>query len=236
MVLSLVVTIQAQEIPVYEGNTDITISVPCTTNGSYCSGSASCSSTIIDPDGVLLINNQAMTKNDAVFEINLTANQTELNGQYEFNIVCSDLGNSYTRFLNFQITPNGETTTTAKGILFFGAFIVLIIFFVLSVYGFIHSSSLPIRLLLFYCGWVLLIALSFIAWNGSTNFLTSAPFLIAFFRIIYFFFVIATFPLILISFVWVGYMMITVKEVRHMMDKGIPEDEAYHRVKSGRRN
>lgn len=220
--------------PVYQQGTNVTISVPCTIGGQACSSSATCTATIINPDPLVLINNYSMTQNNAVFEVDLPDNQTEVNGEYELTVACVDGSRSRTKSLRFYITPNGEMPSTANGLLYIGVFAILIIFFILTIYGFLQAENLVIRMLVFYIGWLLLIAIAFISWNMSVNFLSSAPFLNSFLRIIFLFFVYGTFPLLLVSFVWVGYMMLTIKEIKQMMERGLSEDEAWDRKKGGR--
>lgn len=220
--------------PVYQQSTNTTISLPCTIDGDYCSVNATCKTTIINPDGDVLVNNYAMVQNNAVFEVNLSSSQTNVLGEYEFNVVCSDNGDSVSRFLRFHITPNGELPTTASGILYIGLFLLLLIFLGFLVYGFIVSDKLLFKFLLFHFGYIVFISILFIAWNMSANYFMSISFITAFFRIAWFVFFIAYFPLILVSFVWIGYMMLNIKEIEQMMERGVPEDEAWAR-KTNRR-
>jgi len=221
--------------PVFEQGTDITISIPCTSNGSVCSPATNCYSTIINPEPTVLLNNQLMQKNSGVFEINLSDNQTEINGEYELNVYCSDgNGNSISRFLKFHITPNGELPSTARGLLYIGLFIILIIFFIMTIYGFMSASSLLGKFTLFHFAYLFLIAITFIAWNMSNDFFVSSLYLVSFMRLLWWVVFIAYFPLILVSFIWIGYMMLTIKQVKKLMESGVPEDEAYARVKGKR--
>lgn len=234
LMIFLVLPIAIAQSPVYEQNEDITLSIPCTINGSVCSVSSVCSCTIINPESLILINNQNMVKNGGVFEINLTSNQTSVNGQYELNVVCSDLGNSNSKFLTFSITPNGEIPTTAKGILYAGLIILFTFFFALSIYGAMTTNNIILKMTLYLVAYLLLIGTMFISWNLSLDYLTSSPFLIAFFRILFYFLLIALFPTILVLFIYMMYMMTQISTIQSMLDKGVPIDEAYEReVKRG---
>lgn len=215
--------------PVYKQNEATTISFPCTADGNYCSINATCRTTIIDPDGEVLINNYNMSRNNAVFEINLTSNQTSTLGEYEFNVVCSDNGNSVSRFLNFNITPNGEMPTTASGILYIGLLVLLLVIFGFLIYGFLSSKTVLVKFFLFHLGYLTLLSIFFIAWNMSANYFMSVTFITAFFRITWFVSMIAYFPLILMSFIYVGYLMVQIKEINNMIERGVPEDEALAR-------
>jgi len=219
--------------PVFKTETDITLSVPCTTQGNYCSAGANCYSTILDPDGEVIVNNYNMTRNNAVFEVNLTANQTNKNGEYEFNVVCSDAGRSATKFLTFWITPNGELPTTSKGIIYIGLLIALIIFCILSILGGIKAEHIALKSFLFLFAYLFFIGITFISWNLSADYLTSSPFLISFFRIIWWFLIIALFPILFILTFYTLWMMRKIDVIQKMIDSGIPEDEAYGRTVKG---
>ena len=219
--------------PVYEEATNITLSVPCTTRGEYCSGNATCSCSILDPDGEIVVNNQTMVRNEALFEVDLIENQTEKLGEYEFNVVCSDDGRSATKFLTFWITPNGELATTSKGIIYIGLLIALIIFGILAVIGGAKAEHIALKTFLMLSAYLFLLGIVFIGWNLSADFLTSAPFITAFFRIVWWFLLVALFPIILCLTIYTFWMIRKIDVIQKMIDKGIPEDEAYGRTVKG---
>lgn len=113
--------------PYLKQNADTTLPLPCTIEGNYCSASAVCKTTIINPNNAVLYNNYTMSRNGAVFEINLTASDTSTLGKYQFNVVCADGANSASRFLNFNVTATGDSRGISLFlILVLGSFIVLI--------------------------------------------------------------------------------------------------------------
>jgi len=242
MTVFLAVTISAQVYPnpaiisepVFTQNENATVRLPCTANGTYCSANATCRTTIINPEGNTVVNNQIMFKNNAVFEVNVTAQQHSLNGEYQFNVVCSDAGTSVSRFLKYHVTPNGERATTSKGIMYISILAILVIFLVgliIIAFRFEHIALKSGSLLSAY---LMLIAISFISWNLALDYLTSSPFMISFFRIIFLFLLYAFFPIILISTFYTMWMMLKIKEIQRMLDDGMPYDEAYERtVKRG---
>lgn len=222
--------------PYFKQNTDTSIPLPCTIKGDYCSTNATCKTTIINPNNEILFNNYLMTRNGAVFEVNLSANQTETNGEYQFNVVCSDNGQSISRFLKFYITPNGEPPTTAKSFIYIGLLLLLFVLFILMIMGIFQVEYLPIKTAFFLFGYIILLGISFIAWNLSLDYLTSSPFTISIFRITFYVLLIALFPTILLSTIYTLYMMLKIDAIQKMLERGIPEDEAYERqVKGGLR-
>lgn len=222
--------------PVFKQSEDITVKLPCTINGSYCSGSAVCRTTILNPEGTILINNQAMTKNNAVFEINLTSNQTGINGEYEFNVVCADGGSSASRFLKFHITPNGEKPTSAKGILYISLLIIFVVLMILGITFGYRADHIALKVGLYLGAYLLFVGITFIAWNISADYLTSSPFLTSFFRTTWIVSMYALFPLILVLTIYTFWMLKKIDVIENMLERGMPIDEAYERqVRGGMR-
>jgi hypothetical protein len=220
--------------PVYEQGKETTIPLPCTSNGNYCSANATCRTTIINPENTVLVNNYLMTKNDAVFEVNLSANQTEVNGEYQFNVVCADNGRSVSRFLKFYITPNGELPDTAKGIIYIGLLAVLFILFIIMIISGVNNEFVPIKTFMFLFAYIIFIGITFIAWNLSLDYLTSSPFLVSIFKWAFYVSLFALVPTILLSFIYMFYMIYQIKAIQNMLERGVPNDEAYEReVKGG---
>ena len=216
--------------PVYEQSTDITISLPCTIQGDYCSANATCKTTIINPEAIVIINDESMVQNGAVFEIDLNSTQTSINGEYQFNVVCSDQGFSNSRFLIFHITPNGELMTEGKSMMYIALLVIFVMLFVLCIYGGYRFEMLPLKYALFLCAYILFIGVTFIAWNLSLDYLTSSPFLTSFFRIVWIVSMVGFFPLLLVMSFFTVWMMMQMNEIQNMIDKGIPSNEAYERV------
>jgi hypothetical protein len=142
LVLSILLVGTAIAVPSYPQNENITISVPCTINGTVCSSNALCNSTIINPRQVVLVNNQMMTQDNGVFNINLTDNQTTTSGQYEFTVSCTDLGNSATRNLIFSITPDGAAPIEeGRGnLIAISIFVIVIFAIILLVLGLFQKN------------------------------------------------------------------------------------------------
>ena len=220
--------------PVYERETNVTLSIPCTVDGEYCGAGTVCNTTIINPEQEVLFNNAGMTQVGAVFEIDLSASQTDTNGEYEFNVACCDGNDCFSKSLTFVITPNGEIPTTAKGILYVGLLVVFLIFFGLCLYGGKEAKGVVGRSAFYLVAYLFVIGIVFLAWNLSLDYLTSAPFMASFFRIIFLFLMYALFPLLMVLTFYTMWMMKKIDVIQKMIDKGIPEDEAYGRtVKSG---
>ena len=221
--------------PVYTLNENATIRLPCTIDGRYCNENVTCFATIINPDADIIHNNASMFRNNAVFEINVTDSDHDTNGEYQFNVACSDdAGSSVSRFLNYDVTPSGEKVTTGKGMLYISLLLILVVLFVLTLIGGFKSEQIVMGSAFWLSSYLIFVALTFIAWNISADFITTSPYLTAFFRMLFIVASIGLFPVMLILTFYTVYMMIQIKSIQKMIDKGIPSDEAYERtVKSG---
>lgn len=219
--------------PVFERGVNVTLSVPCTIDGNVCSASATCVTSIINPLGDVLYNNQSMAHNGGVFEVNLSSSDTSTNGEYQFNVACVQGGKSSSKQLIFFITPNGEIPTTAKGILYGALLLIFVLFFVIALYKGFESESVVQKSAFILTAYLMLIGITFICWNLSADYLTSAPFLTSFFRIFWLFLMYALFPLILILTFYTLWMMKQIDAIQNMIENGMPVDEAYERSVRG---
>ena len=223
--------------PNYEQDADVTLSVPCTIDGAVCGGGATCVGTILDPDDIILYNQESMVQNNAVFELNITSSDTAKNGEYRFAVSCTQGGKSSYKNLIFLISPNGEQVTTGKGILYGGLLFILVVLFLLTLYGGHESEGIVGKSAFWLVAYLLLIAISFIGWNLAVDFVTSAPFFASFLRIMFLFLLYALFPVILFLTFYTMWMMHKIDAIQNMINKGMPIDEAYERtVKTGLAN
>lgn len=191
--------------------------------------------TIAYPNGTIAVTNQAM---DSIspYSYNYTFCDTNTLGNYMLITNYDDDGvylSSETNFL--QVTPNGESATEGKAVFYIGLLLVLVIFLVGAVVIFMESENLLARVGMIGLGYLLLITITFLAWNMSADFLTSSPFMIAMFRILFFLLIIGAFPLVIGGFVWYFIMLFKVKEIEKLMTKGFSLGEAERRIKGRKR-
>jgi len=122
-------------IPVYQSGSTIDLKIPCTNNGTYCSASAVCNATVINPKGDLIRNGEGMTQNISIFNVSLISEDTEILGTYEFTVCCVDGGDTSCKTLTFKITPNGNDLGIAEGIVYIIFIVALVFIFLLFLYG-----------------------------------------------------------------------------------------------------
>ncbi len=78
--------------------------------------------------------------------------------------------------------------------------------------------------------YLLLISITFIAWNMAKDFLTSSPFLIEMMRIVFFILLAGAFPLLVGMFAYYLILVFKIKEIERLMSKGFSYDEAERRT------
>lgn len=212
---------------VFKQGVVVDLAIPCTFNGTYCSASAVCNTTIINPNGTVLVNNKPMSQNGVTFNYSLSTTQTLLRGEYDFQITCIDNTTPKSKTLTFWITQTGEQMETQDAIIYFVALIILILFLVLSIYAFTKSHQAWKKLLSFYGFYISLVAISYVVWITTANIVGTTGLLEKFFYWLWMILMFGFFPLVLCSFVLYIWLIINIKEIRTMLDRGVPEDRAY---------
>jgi hypothetical protein len=183
----------------------------------------SCDVTITYPNSTNIVHEVAMQINSGY--ANYTFNNSLSTGEYQY---FSDCGSG-----SFMVTPNGEEATTGKAVFYIGLLFVLLFFFAVTIFFFSDTDNILGKVASIGLGYLLLIAITFIAWNMAKDFLTSSPFLIEMMRIVFFVLIVGLFPLVLGGFIWYFLMLFKIKEIQRLMDRGIGYDEAKKRAGSG---
>jgi len=137
----------------YQQESEVDIKFPCyNTTGALCSPLANCNVTLYGPNNVLIFNNSEATNQLAsslYFNITLTPTQTSNNGENCLIAYCCDSGDGDNpcgdTSICFEITPSGNTLSTANGIIYVVFLIgALFVFFLLS-YGAIAIPFKDVR-------------------------------------------------------------------------------------------
>lgn len=111
---------------------------------SICSGTTTCNITIHSPSSIILIDNdEATNMNNGKFYYQLNENQTNISGEYQAFVGCSNSGlNSSTNFI-YEVNPTGirpsDQKTTPISIAIYFTLILAILLFV----GFLFVKQKP---------------------------------------------------------------------------------------------
>ena len=96
------------DIPTFQQNTNQTVSIPCHFNGEPCpSGTTSCTGTILNPKGDAVRNANDLSQNGSLYSFNLTNQDLDTVGQYEFSVSCCVINNCEVIESPFFVTPSG---------------------------------------------------------------------------------------------------------------------------------
>jgi len=209
---------------IFEQNECVELKQICFINGSQCDV---CNLTSIDyPDGRIAVNNTQMQKREGDF--NYTFCDSTYNGRYDVNGYCtygSDVKKPFTAF--FEVTPNGELPTSSKALFYIGAMVILLLMFFMTIAGLIRFERPSWKLLFGGLSYLMLIAISYTAWVISINFITATAFIGNFFYWIFIILLIAFVPLFLGAIAWYIWLLMSIKQINNMIERGIPGDEAY---------
>jgi hypothetical protein len=178
------------------------------------------------PNSSILISNVDMIKRTSDFYYSINVSTT---GNYVVDGWCTDGEIQNTFHYNLEVTPNGEVATIGKAVLYIGLLSVLLLFFVVSIFFFMKSSNLLARVGSFGFSYVILTVIFFVGWNMANDFLTSAPVISDFLRVMFFVFMIGAFPMLIGAFAWYLIMLFKIKEIERLMTKGIGFEEAERR-------
>ena len=214
---------------IYEQNTSIDLKVPCINNdNSLCVDSTNCTITILHPNNTILIDGANMTYNTNYFNYTVDGSETNDLGDYVTSVSCIGTTNGFTSFY-FKVTPNGEELTTGTSLFYLGTFLVLGLLLGILIKNFVDNNNIKVKFALLQFSYLTSIGISFIAWDLTKNFLWNAPFITSFFRILWWVLISGFFPFLILSCIWLIYMLISIKEIQSMVERGIPETEALNR-------
>lgn len=208
----------------YKQNTAIVFAISC--DYINCSD-GNVLLTVSDPEGLVVVDSQVMTNKTGYVQYNLTTNDTANIGTYSFYLKSDT--DYYTS--TFNITPNGRDLNVADGIMFLAFVFVLCLFLGLAIYGIFYIDNYISKFTLYWVSHLLLITLSFTLWHASQNFLIGFPFVIGFFRILWWFVFTSVFPMLLLSIAWVIYIHTVTEEMKRLIDGGMSVEEAFTRSK-----
>lgn len=210
----------------YDQNADVNFKVSC----EHLNCSQTFTVSVEDPESVLILDGSPTSIQAGYLNFTLNSSQTSQNGIYNVFLV-GDGADPFYHSGQIVITPNGEVPTEANAIFYIGLLVILIFAFGLIVYFGVTTDNVVVKTFSVGFGYLFAMAISFVTWNMAADFLTSSPFLVDFLRILFLTLMIGFFPFILVLFCYGVYMMLTLKEIQAMVERGIPESEAAERTR-----
>lgn len=159
-------------------------------------------------------------------------NLTQTNGQYFIYGNCDENGQRVNWVYDFFI---GDDLDTGKAIVYIFLLLILVGGFTISLFGIFKVGNEKGTLALYWVCHLLFIAITFIAWDLSQEFLIGSTFIIGFFRIAFLVSSYAIFPMVLLSIAWIFYIHTYNDDIKKLMEHGLDFDEASERAGRNRK-
>lgn len=207
----------------YKSGNDINLTISC--DKINCSD-GDINLTVLSWDNVKVVDDQNTTKFNGYFQY--TLNLTD--GIYYFYI-ASDNGTYTSSFIS---TESGVEITEGRSNLAIGLILILVFLLFISLY-FVFSFEHYIGKFIFY--WVthiLLLLITFSGWQMGVEGLLSGMALTGIFRILFYFFTLAVFPMMVFSGVWIFYIHAFNEHFQKLLDKGEDGETAFRMAKEKR--
>lgn len=204
---------------------------------ALCSNSASCNITIAYPNSTLMVSNgEATNLNNGKFRYSLVSSQTQLNGEYAVWAGCSDGGLNNSLSFSYRVTQTGEELTEGKGLVYMVLLIGTLIIFIFSVYGSIVlpfknkrgelGNIIKIERLKYFKITLMVVTYLIFIWlinlllTLSVNFLLLTQFT-TFFTVIFNFLNAMVYPIFVMVFVFMLFMLWNDLKLDKMLDRGL---------------
>ena len=135
---------------------------------------------------------------------------------------------------SFIITESGFEITEGRSIFAIGLLFILICLMFISLYGTFKIENPSGKFALYWITHLFAILICFVGWQFGVEGLLDGTGIVAIFRILFYVLTVAVFPMIILSIAWIFYIHTVNDDIRNMMDKGMPPEEAFKRSTSRR--
>lgn len=213
----------------FKQSTVINVIEPCYKNGTYCSATSWCNVTILDPSGDVIKDNINMENQGAYFNYSLLESETEVLGEWSYDISCCDGGYCDSVHKTFKVTPNGSELSQTEAISYLGIIFILVISTGFCIYLLRKTNTLWVEALSFGLAWMFILTISYLAWVSTTNFVYQITFIPAFFKWAFIIQGLLTLPLFLGVIAWMSYMLVMTRQMRRMLERGEVGEGSYGR-------
>ncbi len=196
-----------------------------------------CKFDLLDNRGSHILNEVEMTYvvADSDWELNVTGGNFTRNGEYCHLIHCNSTDFGGFEESCFLVNNYGLELTEAENSLFKGGMFLLVIFLVGSLvclYKFEHYIA---KFVFYWISHLLIILISFSVWQFTDGYALGYVGIAGIFRIIFYFFSIAVFPMVLSSIAWIVYIHAFNDHFQKLVDKGEDPETAFAMTKKKRK-
>ena len=185
---------------------------------------------VIYPNSTTALSETVMTKSGVYYTYEL-CNKSDALGQYIVQGVGNLDGINQTWTYDYYITPNGESTDTGTSLTYLSLLGLLIVLLGICVLFFLDIPNPLMKVTMVGVGYLLLISIFFVSWQMSLSLLGSADFLSTFLKLMFYITMWGALPILLGFLAWWFIQIIRLKEIRELMERGLPEQDARQKLK-----
>ncbi len=165
------------------------------------------------------------------WDLEVSGDHFDRTGEYNYIVHCSDDLNKIggQRSEKIYVSNTGKNVSQAQSYLLIGLLGILVLFLFGSIYGLIIVDDYKGKFALFWTAYLLMVVISFSGWQIGLEGVLGGTALSGIFRILFWVFIVALFPLVLGSVALIMYIHVMNDDFRRMMEKGMSPEEAHQR-------
>ncbi len=197
--------------------------------------STNCTFYLANNSGEILFSQEVeYLSEEKYWKIDILGGNFSESGGYPYGVSCQgSVGGALAGI--FEITESGVEVTEGRSILVMGLLGLLVFFLFLSLYSLFSIEDYKGKFALYWVSHVLLIIVSFVAWQTGVEGLLSGFALTGTFRIMFWVSTVAVFPMLLLSIAWIIYIHTVNDHMKKLMEKGEDPERAFSMAKKKRR-
>lgn len=178
--------------------------------------------TILDEDHSIVVDNQVTTAGNGY--VYYTTNLTD--GNY-FYYLASD--NDYYAS-SFVASESGMEISEGRSILSIGVLFIMCLFLFVTLYSLFSVDDYRGKFVLYWVSHILVILTTFVGWQIGVEGLLSGLAITGIFKILFWFFLIASFPMLILSLAWIFYIHTMNEHFERLIEKGEDPETAFKLV------
>jgi hypothetical protein len=188
--------------------------------------SITCNFILANISGEIILNQEVNYFSDSHWGIDILGGNFSYSGGYPYGVSCQDsYGGALSGF--FQVTESGVELTEGRSLLVIGLLTLLVFLLFISLYSLFNMENYIGKFALYWVSHILMILISFVAWQIAVDGLLGGVALIGIFRIMFWIFTISVLPMIILSGAWIFYIHAFNEHFEKLIDKGVNTEEAF---------
>lgn len=158
------------------------------------------------------------------FYVDITSGNFSVIGNHPWVIYCNSSDQGGYREGTLEITNNGESFLTTESILYSSIILFLLFLSLFCAYICISTDQVSLKVLSFYGSYVFIQLSFYLSWIVTENYFTFASFIPFIFKWLFIIMTIILFPLFIATIVWYLYLLISMRPMKRMLEKGRVSD------------